>query len=437
MNDYNENMTFNEKSNIFSFEYLKCIVFLNDFDDDEYIFTKKLYSKLVTTSKILEDFLDFHGAKKNREWVYYRELAATIQHLALACYSQRHILNRLMFYSLEEHQKKKFKKEAFNTLKILQNAIKKAGSSALQEAKRLNINVPQKGYQISFFPGISSTQQLDHNIDDFNARDRQSENLTRIASEFLEVVKEFDQFAFYERYDLKKIHELVPEKINEVTIRRYEMVVHNIQSSFDSYVVNAESSSQHAQLDQLRSHFSIVFHILQVLGRLLHFYERHLYDTGYKDVYKNVRTSLASLIDPDVLLDSAVNFCLFYAWKFLSSGKALASRILNENMETSLIEVTIPKDRGFHSRPSLLVAKIVQHYGGEVQMIVNGDVFDAASVLDIQWAGGKINKEDIESVKFKGDIRALNDLKILAGVNYGEDHMGKGIPLPKELSYLI
>ncbi len=37
---------------------------------------------------------------------------------------------------------------------------------------------------------------------------------------------------------------------------------------------------------------------------------------------------------------------------------------------------------------------------------------------------------------FSGDSRALNDLKVLAGVNYGEDHMGKGIPLPRELSYL-
>ena len=300
----------------------------------------------------------------------------------------------------------------------------------------MNINVPETGYIMSFFPGISSSQQLDNNIDDFSYSHKQQENLTRIATEFLEVIKEFDQFAFYERYDLKKIHEIVPEQINEVTIRRYEMLIHNIQSSFDSYVVNIKSSSDKLMLDQLRSHFSIVFHILQVLGRLLHFYERHLYDTGFKDVYKNVSISLSYVIDPAVLLDRSVNFCMFYAWKFLSSGKAIASQILNENMETSLIEVTIPKDRGFHSRPSLLVAKIVQHYGGEVKMIVNSDVFDAASVLDIQWAGGKIKKEEIENVQFKGDLRALNDLKTLASVNYGEDHMGKGIPLPKELSYL-
>ncbi|MCP3875493.1 MAG: HPr family phosphocarrier protein [Desulfobacteraceae bacterium] len=430
-------ISFKEKANIFSFEYLKCILFVDELDDDDYIFTKKLYSKLITTSRILEDFLDFHGAKKNTEWVFYRELCATIRHISLACYSQRHILNRFNFYSFEENRYDTFKLESFDTLKILQESIKIAVPVILEEARRLQINIPNTGYNLSYFPGISSTQQLDHNIDDLTVKDQQKKNLTLISSEFLEVVKDFDQFAFYERYDLKKIHELVPEKINEVTIRRYEMLIHNIQSSFDSYVVIAKSSSQNNKLDQLRSHFSVVFHILQVMGSLLHFYERHLYDIGFKDVYKNVSVSLTELIDPDVLLDRAVNFCLFYAWKFLSSGKELALIILNENMETSLTEVGIPMDRGFHSRPSLLVAKIVQHYGGEVKMLVNSDVFDASSVLDIQWAGGKIKKEKIEKVQFKGDLRALNDLEILASVNYGEDHMGKGIPLPKELSYLI
>ncbi len=429
-------ISFKEKADIFSFEYLKCILFVAGIEDDNYIFTKKLYSKLITTSHILEDFLDFHGAKKNKEWIFYRELSATIRHLALACYSQRHILNRFKYYFFDEQRYATFKLEAFDTLKILQESIKIAAPVVLNEAGRLGILIPDKGYDLSYFPGISSTQQLDHNIDDFNARDQQRENLTRISSEFLEIVKDFEQFAFYERYDLKKINELVPRQFNEVIIRRYEMLIHNIQSSFDSYVVNTRSSPENEILDQLRSHFSIVFHILQVAGSLLHFYERHLHDIGFKDVYKSVSESLSGLIDPDVVLDRAVNFCLFYAWKFLSSGKAVASRILNENMETSVIEVGIPKDRGFHSRPSLLVAKIVQHYGGEVKLLVNDDVFDAASVLDIQWAGGKIKKEEIETVRFQGDVRALNDLKILAGVNYGEDLMGKGIPLPRELSYL-
>jgi hypothetical protein len=71
-----------------------------------------------------------------------------------------------------------------------------------------------------------------------------------------------------------------------------------------------------------------------------------------------------------------------------------------------------------------------------VELVVGTDRFDASSVLDIQWAGGKIQKENITEVIFEGDLRALNDIEILSSVNYGEDTMGKGVPLPKELKYL-
>jgi hypothetical protein len=33
-------------------------------------------------------------------------------------------------------------------------------------------------------------------------------------------------------------------------------------------------------------------------------------------------------------------------------------------------------------------------------------------------------------------VRALKDVEKLASINYGEDTMGKGIPLPEELKYL-
>lgn len=290
-------ITFLEKVNIFSFDFLKCIRFIGTIEDESYLFTKKLYSKLITNSHILEDFLDFHGAKKNSEWLYYRELCALVRHLSLACYSQRHILNRLSFYRLEDPSLGLFKQEATDTLQILQDTLKLAAPVILEEARRLKITIPASRYSLYLFPGITSTQQLDHNIDDFTVVDNQKKNLTRISSEFLDVIKAFDQLAFYERYDLKTIHDLVPEKINEVLIRSFEMRVHNIQSSFDSYVVKTPHEEENILLEQLRSHFSIVFHILQVMGRLLHFYERHLYDAGFKDMFMRVRRSLAELID--------------------------------------------------------------------------------------------------------------------------------------------
>ncbi len=427
-------ISFKEKANLFSFEYLKCIRFIEGVDSDDYVLTKKLYSKLITASHLLEDFLDFHGAKNNRDWVFYRELSAAMRHLALAGYSQKHILNRLGFYELKDTDT--FKLESKETLLMIQNSIKLAAPVILKEASKLEIDIPEFGYDPRFFPGIMTGEQLEHNIDDLDDRDPQQQNLTSIASDFLEIIGSFEQFSFYERYDRQAIRELVPEKVNEVGIRRFEMLLHNLQSSFDSYVIHGGFLQGNRKLKQLRSHFSIVFHILQVMGRLLHFYERHLHDVEYKDTYKSVSESLAGIIDPDALLDRAINYGLFYAWQFLSSGKQLASQVLNESIDRSSIIVGIPQERGFHSRPSLLVAKIVQHYGGEVTMCVGKDSFDAASVLDMQWAGGKIKKEDVQQVEFKGDSRALADLEVLAKVNYGEDSMGKGVPLPSELSYL-
>ncbi|MEA1967341.1 MAG: HPr family phosphocarrier protein [Thermodesulfobacteriota bacterium] len=428
-------ISFKKKADLFSFEYLKCIRYIINVDSTTSILSKKLYSKLITASHLLEDFLDFHGAKHNFEWVFYRELTAAVRHLSLAGYSQKHIVNRIEFYQLKDIEDFIF--ESRDTLMMIQDSLKLAAPVILKEAESLGIEIPAFGYDSRFFPGIATGERLEHNIDDFDDRDRQKKKLTVIASEFLELIENFEQFSFYERYDSRKIKELVPEKVNEVEIRRFEMLLHNLQSSFDSYVVHGGiHHSGKMTLKELRSHFSIAFHILQVVGRLLHFYERHLHDVEYKSRYKSVSEALTGIIDPDVLLDRAVNYGLFYVRQFFSNGKEIAFQILNENIDRSSIKVGIPEERGFHSRPSLLVAKIVQHYGGEVELIVGGDSFDAASVLDIQWAGGKIKKEDIVEVIFQGDSRALADIEVLAGVNYAEDSMGKGVPLPKELSYL-
>ncbi|MBF0202232.1 MAG: HPr family phosphocarrier protein [Desulfamplus sp.] len=427
--------SFTEKVNHFSFEYLKCLLYLIDVKDDGHLLTKKVYSKLITSSHLLEDFLDFHGAKNNRKWIFYRELSAAVRHLSLAGYSQKHILNRVGFYEFDKKDVS-FIHESRDTMMMIQTSLQIAAPVIIEQAEKLDIKIPFSGYDRVFFPGIGTCEQLEHNIDDFDDLDQQRKHLCHIASDFLEIIKEFEKFSFYERYTIAKIRNMVPLKINEVKIRRFEMLLHNLQSTFDSYVIHGGFFHGNRKLKQLRSHFSIVFHLLQVMGRLLHFYERHLYDVEYKDVYKSVSEALTDLIDPDVLLDRSVNYCLFYAWQFLSSGKRLASDILNENIERSSITVGIPRDRGFHSRPSLLVAKIVQHYGGEVEMVLGENRFDASSVLDLQWAGGLIKKEDIEEVVFEGDSRALEDLKILAGVNYAEDVMGKGLPLPRELSYL-
>jgi phosphotransferase system HPr-like phosphotransfer protein len=366
-------------------------------------------------------------------WYFYRELTAAVRHLSLGGYSQKHISNRLIFYDLSDVDD--FRDKGYATLDFLTNALINLAPVILEEAQRLGIPIPDESFDPMDFPGVSTSEILEYDIDDED-KDLQKKNVVKIASDFLRISHKFDQLGFYEPYDQEEIKAIVPAKINEVEIRRFEVLVHNLQSSFDTYVIHGGYRFGNRKLKQLRGSFSVVFHLFQMIGRLLHFYERHLLEAGYKNIYKQVQDRLAAIVNPEILIDHTINYGLYYACHFLSTGKDLAHEILNENIERSRIEVGIPLKLGFHSRPSLLVAKIVQHYGGQVEMVVNNDRFDASSVLDIQWAGGKIQKEDVDTVAFEGDVRALKDIEILASVNYGEDTMGKGVPLPKELKYL-
>jgi len=422
-----------DKVRIFSHDYLRCCTYIIESGGNRQFFTKKLYSKLIGTTQLMEDFLDFHGAKNNKDWYFYRELTATVRHLSLGAYSQKHIANRLVYYDLPDSEK--FETQGEQTLDFLNACLCKLAPVIIAEARRLTIPTPTKGFDPAKFPTIVSNDLLDYDIDD-ESKDVQKKHIVKIASEFLNICQKFDQLGFYEPYPLDKILTIVPEKVNEVEIRRFEMLVHNLQSAFDSYVIQGGYRFGNRKLKQLRSHFSVVFHLLQLIGRLLHFYERHQHKTSFKNIYQQVQERLSALVNPEQLLDCTINFGLFYACHFLNTGKQLAQEILNENIERGRIAVGIPVKLGFHSRPSLLVAKIVQHFGGQVELCIGKDRFDASSVLDIQWAGGKINKENIKEVVFEGDVRALQDIEILAGVNYGEDTMGKGVPLPKELLYL-
>ena len=428
-------ISFSRKVDIYSQDFLKCCVYIKGFglNSNQFIFTKKLYSMLISNSQLLEDFLDFHGAKNNKNWFFYRELSAAVRHLSLAGYSQQHIANRLLFYDLDDIQE--FQAEGEEAIRFITRSLMKLAPVIIDEARRLEVKIPKANYSQLSFPGVLTGEMLEFDIDDENI-DQQDKNIVKIASEFLEIAKDMDQFGIYQKCSPEEIKKMVPLTVNEVAIRQFEMLVHNLQSSFDSYVIHGGYRYGNRKLKQLRGYFSVVFHLLQIIGRLLHFYERHLHEVGYKEIYVTVKERLAQYIDPDTMMNVATNYGLYYAYKFLTDGKKLAKEILNQYIERGSITVGIPVSRGFHARPSLMVAKIVGHYGGKVDMLVGNDRFDASSVLDLQWAGGKIQKENISQVTFEGDVRALDDIKILASVNYGEDSMGKGIPLPKTLKYL-
>ncbi|MEW5910648.1 MAG: hypothetical protein AB1659_12655, partial [Thermodesulfobacteriota bacterium] len=48
-------ISFIEKVKIFSYDYLKCCLYLINYQSTGFLFSKKLYSELISTSQLLED----------------------------------------------------------------------------------------------------------------------------------------------------------------------------------------------------------------------------------------------------------------------------------------------------------------------------------------------------------------------------------------------
>lgn len=155
---------FVDKVNFFSKDFLKLCAYLHESEPARETFTKRLYAQMVSSSKLLEDFLDFHGAKNSSDWYYYRELVSSVRNLSEASYSQKHIYIRLPFYDLGNTTD--FEKAGYVTHKFLINCLRTVCRLATQEAKRLDVALPSEPFVWDDFPGIPTEARLESDIDD-------------------------------------------------------------------------------------------------------------------------------------------------------------------------------------------------------------------------------------------------------------------------------
>ena len=108
---------------------------------------------------------------------------------------KKHISNRLSFYDLGNTND--FENDGRSTMIFLTRSLMGLAPAILEEATRLNIPMPQVGFEHEDFPGITTSEMLDFDIDDVD-KDQQKENIVKIANEFLSIADNFDQLGFFE-----------------------------------------------------------------------------------------------------------------------------------------------------------------------------------------------------------------------------------------------
>jgi phosphotransferase system HPr-like phosphotransfer protein len=395
-------------------------------------FTKKNLVALVKESIELEDFLDDHGARNNKTWLYYGEIVASLRGFASSAYMINHILSRLKFYDLPEKNIDDFLQDAETQLVFLNNSIIALLKELAKEAVKLGLSIPKADVSVDDSSELIVVKVLPNNRDQEDVSDIH-EYIFRITSKLVDAVHESQHVLTEKKLAKKKLRcGLIPGRINEETLRHIEMHVHNAQSMYDTYIQKTSLESETPRLRSLRGYISVSLHLLGIAKELTHFYERHESSIRQESSHKR----MALIIKQSDVLHTIFNFSLYYYSFFISQTEQHGQELLSQFTVTLSSTLPVPAGLGFHLRPSTLVAKIANHYGGTVTMRVGDREFDASSVIDIMWAGGIIKKEGFSDVVFTGDKKAIDDLETLAKVNYGEDTQGNSTELPTALNYL-
>ena len=161
---------------------------------------------------------------------------------------------------------------------------------------------------------------------------------------------------------------------------------HSLQSLYDTYLSESNVEDHDKNLRILKSHISIIYRLLDTATQFSHFYERHI------DVFgKGLKFKFICPVKAKDLLGMLMNYSVAFASQYINAAKTLCRDMIKQYAERGEIKVTIPVYRGFHVRPSTMIAKIIQHYGGKVFMRLGGEEYNAASPLELFRANEKIN----------------------------------------------
>ena len=390
--------------------------------------SRKIYSRLMQESEYLESVLDEHGARENKAWSFFSEYIACIRNLAIAAFYVKHILDRYPYYKLKETQEidEEFQLAANKSLEFINRSILNLKGELIRTGKDNGlIWVEDKVSSDKIFK-IESNKRLPKNILDDDVKEER-ERVIDLCQKYRKIAKLIQEIKIDSSDNAQSFRGLMASKLNEKIVRMYKEHIHSVQSEYDTYVKNTSLEKENEELAKFRGYVSMPLHLLEVVLWLCHFYERHEDDIRHGECKQRI----SRMVNKDELLGNIVNFGFYFSNHFLREGDKIASEILGRFNKNIRAEVRIPKPLGFHARPSTYITLIARQHDGELHMLVDGDKYNAKSVMSLLQAGGVIADKGYETVQFVGSKQAIEDIKILAHHNYCEEG-----EFPRKLNYL-
>jgi hypothetical protein len=358
--------------------------------DDPDCLTASVLHDLYSSSSELEEILDACGAGRNRRWYPLRRLAATIKLFSQVGFKLEHMLRFLPAYRLPalEHDFVAATREARGRIcSILRRSL----AALLAAAGDLGLGTPAgpvpppaaEEVPAGRLPADRSSPKLAS----------PEATVARVATAFLNLAE--DGKFIHVTHDSKpdRFADWIPEPISEAHLRAVEQGFHNLQSLYDTHISDTNVESLDPDLPVLRGHISVIFHLLETATALAHYCERHILSFVRPRETAAVPPDPAPdapIVDPVEVLGVLMGYSLAFASRYMVAARSLCHEMLRRYAIQGHITVPVPRYRGFHVRPSTLVARIVVHYGSQVTMKLESEAYNAGFTLDLFRANEKI-----------------------------------------------
>ncbi|HMX16236.1 MAG TPA: hypothetical protein PK375_04140 [Rhodocyclaceae bacterium] len=349
----------------------------------EKLLTRPMVGKLLLEAGQAEALIDEYGARQNRRWCRFRALIAVLKNFGRMAKELAHLDRRLPAYRLLPIEPD-FPAATRDCLHRVGQVLAGVSSGLLVEARELGLETSPPT-AIAAFAEPLPAGRLANDRDERILVDTAA-TLTRLTTDFLNLEAEgaFVYASATGSPDLPP-HAL-PSAASEETLRQLTFRFHNLQSLYDTHVAGTAVETADPDLPILRGHASVIYHLLEIATDLAHYYERHLSPATGDGILRSRPAG-----DVEGVVGLLFPYTMVFGGAFLASGKRLCQGILRRYAEYGRLAVPVPSYRGFHVRPSNLVARIVAHYGSGTTMELDGRVFDAGSPLDLFRANESIN----------------------------------------------
>jgi hypothetical protein len=350
------------------------------------VMIRPLIGAMLSQSTQLEELLDAYEAGNNCEWCGFRSLTAAIKHFSDASYELLHIRYSIPKYRLLPIEQD-FAKATEETLEFTVKVLRQAASQILAKAEQLALPVPSKRLREESYIEELPQGSLEHHCQT-RSIETVAETVTLLTTAFLNLAVESEDVRKAGRAKPEKFASYVRDSVSEEKLRTLELRFHNLQSLYDTYVSGTEAALLDTDLPVLRGHISVVFHLLRTATLFVHHYERHVNKQPCESVGRQ-----EPVVKAEVLLDVIMRYSVTHINLYIDCAEHLCHEMLKRYAEVGQIEVSVPPYRGFHVRPSTLIAKLVLHYGSAIKMELDDEVYDASSPLGLFRANEKINAQ--------------------------------------------